>query len=85
MKKYNDKTIIKIIKQNKLYIQYRILVNALVRQMDKYGNVPNNSITRDFKKSFINNDINLLIKTLQFIKHNTINSNIIYDIYTYQW
>lgn len=85
MKKLNDKNIIKIVKQHKLYLEYRILVNALVKQYFESGKIPRNSLTEDFIKSFDNDNTTLLLQTLGFVQANKIKPDKIYRNFTYQW
>lgn len=85
MKRLNDKNIIKTVKQHKLYLEYRILVNALVKQYYESGKIPRNSLTQDFIRSFKNNNTTLLLKTLSFVQANKIEPDKIYKNFTYQW
>ena len=85
MKRLNDKNIIKTVKQNKLYLEYRILVNALVKHYHESGKIPRNSLTEDFIRSFKNNNTTLLLQTLSFVHANKLELDKIYRNFTYQW
>ena len=85
MKRLNDKNIIKTVKQHKLYLEYRILVNALVKQFYEFGAIPRNSLTQDFIRSFENDNTTLLLQTLNFIHANKPELDVIYKNFTYQW
>lgn len=85
MKRLNDKNIIKTVKQHKLYLEYRILVNALVKHYYESGKIPRNSLTEDFMKSFEKNNTTLLLQTLGFVHANKLEPDKIYRNFTYQW
>ena len=85
MKRLNDKNIIKTVKQHKLYLEYRILVNALVKHYYESGKIPKNSLTEDFMKSFEKNNTTLLLQTLSFVHANKLEPDKIYRNFTYQW
>ncbi len=85
MKRLNDKNIIKTVKQHKLYLEYRILVNALVKHYYESSKIPKNSLIEDFIKSFKKNNTTLLLKTLSFVHANKIEPDTIYKYFTYQW
>ena len=85
MKRLNDKNIIKTVKQHKLYLEYRILVNALVKHYYESGKIPKNSLTENFVKSLDSENTTLLLKTLNFVQANKIEPDKIYRNFTYQW